>query len=522
MGPAGTDLLIGRQRGGSSAMPGLASFLLAALVGIGAVPAVLQLANAGYRTWAVALVMGLLPLVAAVTRRPKELLLFGWIVSLTYNRQYYSFESMVGYNGLEGPYWMVSDLLMLGLFGWALYERLVNGRVSGPFGARVWPWYLPFVIACLISGIGAARPDWTAYEMLRVVKMGLVLFYVRYNVGKREWWLCIASLAFAVSFQSVIGIKEVVTGHGGLLGLGAAPEGIPEAFLPENFYGGIRITGTMVHPPYLASYMLLVLPVLLALSLTARRRRAALSAIAFLTGTVGLVFTLSRWPWAVAAAQFGLILLALAWLRELPAKRAVGILCIGLFVALGIIGSFEQQFMGRMTRDWDESVALRREGLNASFRMIRDYPLFGVGLNNSMAYWLKYFPQMDYVLETEQYGSRILNLRAPVVMGNGLSHVVEETGIVGGLAFLVYLAGAFRFALRAVSRTSGECRAASLGLLVGILGILTEQLIDAPLWVDPNLYTFTLIIALLNNAGFLFAEARRETQTGMLAVESAA
>jgi O-antigen ligase len=154
--------------------------------------------------------------------------------------------------------------------------------------------------------------------------------------------------------------------------------------------------------------------------------------------------------------------------------------------------------------------------------LIHDYPLFGVGLNNTMRHWLKYYPEMDYAVDTEEYGSRILNLRAPVTMDNGLLHVVEETGIVGGLAFLVYLAGAFLIAVRAVFRTSGECRAASLGLLVGILGILVEQLIDAALWVDPNLYTFTLFIALLNNAGFLFAQTRRETVTGTPAIESAA
>jgi hypothetical protein len=84
--------------------PRLATLAAGGLLGILALIGVLQVQNADYKTWVVLTMIAVLPTVAAVSGRPKELLLFGWVISLTYNRQYFIFESLVGYQGTEGPY----------------------------------------------------------------------------------------------------------------------------------------------------------------------------------------------------------------------------------------------------------------------------------------------------------------------------------------------------------------------------------------------------------------------------------
>src|SRR2546430_3792848 len=81
----------------------------------------------------------LFPVVAVVTGRLKQLLLMGWIISLTYNRQYFSFEALTGNLGTQGPYWIVSDIFLAGLLlEWA-YQAVVLKISSPARGAAFWP-----------------------------------------------------------------------------------------------------------------------------------------------------------------------------------------------------------------------------------------------------------------------------------------------------------------------------------------------------------------------------------------------
>jgi len=112
---------------------------------------------------------------------------------------------------------------------------------------------------------------------------------------------------------------------------------------------------------------------------------------------------------------------------------------------------------------------------------------------------------MEWGLVTEEFASRTLHLRAPIALGNGFLHVAEETGILGLLAFLVFVTGGLTAGVRSVVRSMGERQAVCLGLVIGMLGALAEQMVDTPLWVDPVLYTFTLYIGLLSLAPPLLA-----------------
>src|SRR3954471_23256380 len=49
-------------------------------------------------------------LAIAVSGRAKEVLLGGYIIALTYNRQYFSFNDIFGDYGSQGLYWIPADL----------------------------------------------------------------------------------------------------------------------------------------------------------------------------------------------------------------------------------------------------------------------------------------------------------------------------------------------------------------------------------------------------------------------------
>src|SRR5215831_13203586 len=335
----------------------LATLAMTGAIGVGMLAAALRLQEATYKSWVILIGIAIAPTVLAVVGRAKEVLLFGWVFSLTYNRQYFVFEPLVGYHGTEGPYVLLSDVCLAGLFGLWLYERIMRRPPSPVRSAPLWPWYLPFATVCFLSIFGAARPDWAAFEMLRIVKMGLVLLYVRHNFGRKEWYVTLAALGSSACFQSAVAIKEMVTGKLGVIGL-SQPEASPEFvehFAEGAFTGGVRGTGTMAHPPYLSCYLLLVIPVLLAVSLsTARRRRAWAAAGAFLLACGGLAATLSRAPWLLACLQMLAVFGVLVLLRLVSLQRALAAVILGSGILLIALVPFREKVIKRFTGDFKE------------------------------------------------------------------------------------------------------------------------------------------------------------------------
>jgi O-antigen ligase len=230
--------------------------------------------------------------------------------------------------------------------------------------------------------------------------------------------------------------------------------------------------------------------------------------VAFLLACGGLVCTYSRFPVFLAVAQIAIVLAALAGMRILPVKQALGMTVLALFIAGLAVIPFEQKIMDRVKGDFDESVRYRTEGAHASLSAIEDHPFFGMGLNNTKLYFHRYLPEFDWAFSTEDFATHFLHLRAPVAFGNGFLFIAEQTGVIGFAAFLVFIAGALVTGVRAIADTPGQPRVICLGLVVGMLGALGEQIIDTPLWVDPNLYLFTLFAGMLCVAPQIFAEPR--------------
>jgi hypothetical protein len=63
-------------------------------------------------------------------------------------------------------------------------------------------------------------------------------------------------------------------------------------------------------------------------------------------------------------------------------------------------------------------------------------------------------------------------------------------------AFLAFIVAVYVYAARRL-RSPPVVRAATFGICVGIAGILVHQLSELVLILDPNLYTFATMVALL-------------------------
>lgn len=455
----------------------------------------------------VALMAALLfPVIAVATGRLRELLLVCWIGSLTYNRQYFSFEFLTGNEGTQGPYWIVSDIFLAGLLAEWIYRAVVRREATPARGPAFWPWFLPLALMGVVSLLVATRPDWTAYEMLRTARILLILAYVRHNFGRTEWWVAIAAMGLTMVGQSMIGAKEVATGRSGLLGAEVTTSlgGFENVFDQETFYGMVRATGTMNHPPNYACYLMLVIPVFLGLTLTLGSRALRVSAfLIFLAGCVGLGCSMSRLPIALVLAEVGALVAILVFLRELSARQALGLAFVSIFALMLIAYPLRQKIIDRITRDFTASVDQRADGNRVALAMFEEAPWFGVGLNNSKAHMLKFVPELAWAFENEDFLTRTMHSRSIAAMGNGFLFVAVELGTFGVLAYAIFLTGMLVAGGRAVARTTGALRAACLGLIVGMIGVLLEQTIDFSVWVDPQLYTNALVLGMLTLAPYL-------------------
>jgi O-antigen ligase len=501
------------------------TFLLAMLAAAAALWIGNTVGEATLKERLAAVVALLFPLVAVVTGRLKQLLLIGWVASLTYNRQYFSFEALTGNLGTQGPYWIVSDIFLTGLLLHWAYEAVVLKKPAPARGAAFWPWYMPLAAMGVVSLGVATRPDWALYEMIRTVKICAILCYVRRQFGKEEWWTAVVAMGATMVGQSLIGLKEVITGKSGLLGteLSTSVGGYENVFSQENFYGWIRATGTMNHPPNLACYLILLIPVFLALALTLRSPRLRLGAALFcVLGCAGLVCTMSRWPGVLALTEMALTLAALIALKETDVRHALGLTFLAIFVLTLALFPIRDKVMDRITRDFRASVDQREEGNRVAFEMIQESPWLGVGLNNSKDHMLKYIPDLAWAFENEDYLTRVMHSRSIAAMGNGFLFVAVELGLVGVIAYAIYLSGTFLMALRSIALTRREVRGVCVGLTLGMGGILLEQLVDFSVWVDPLLYTTVLVAGLVTLAPTLFGDTVSKTSTSPATMEGPA
>jgi O-antigen ligase/polysaccharide polymerase Wzy-like membrane protein len=454
---------------------------------------------------AAALAFGLTAAIA-VSRRGKLVLLFAWIVSLTYNRQYFSFDAVAGDNGMQGPYWIVSDLFLVLLTTIWLYEAAILKRRQEPRGPAVYWLFLPLATVGLLSSLGAERPDWSLYELLRAARVVVILLYVRCNFTRAAWWTAAAAMIFAAVFQAGLGIAEVATQRSGVSGvLGAATPDIPEPFAQERFFGWFRATGTMNHPPNLACYFLLTIPLAVALGLAAPplRTRAA-AAAASLIALTGLACTLSRWPWMLAAVQVLLVVAALTALRLVPVRRTIAVLVIGGLAAATAIVPFSQLIVDRVTRDLDRSIAFRNGENDVALAMFADHPLIGVGLNNYSRHIARYGSELSWALDFADLAVKQVHVRFIAAPQNGFLLPLAETGLLGFAAFMFYLGGALTVGLRSIAVSRGLQRAALVGLVAGMLGVMAQEVFDYSLWVDPVFYTFALIVGMLSSSPALW------------------
>ncbi len=486
-----------RPRGGGLARA--ATLLAPAVFGLAVAIGGIQLGALSTKRVLVAFVALSIPLIGLVTRRARLVFLFCWVVCLSYNRNY--FVEALGKNGSYGLYWSPADVFLLLLFAHWAWDLVVKKRPLVPAGANMLPWFLPFGFACLLSIPGAERMDWGVYEMARILRMGLILVYVRYNVRRDEWIAIAAGFAAVVLVQASIGIPYVLTGRKfGLAYLLGGEEQIStiKSVLDSGLGGPRRADGTFGHPNTFALYLLLVGPLFYALTGSPVRRglRVACGVVG-LTALACIAATLSRTSWAIVLVQLVLVGVGLPVLGLLRVKKAVGVAIVAAFLGvlslLPFSGVIERRF-----ENFGEQVDYRTEHDEIAIEIWKRSPIVGIGLNQYSQTLSRYdLSEIRMFNEFGEFVRQGLEIRITAWVHNLYLLILAETGAIGLAAFLFFVLGSVRAGVRAIAVADGPWRGAAFGVLVGLVGMLLHGLQEAAVWVDPITYSFVLVVGLL-------------------------
>lgn len=439
--------------------------------------------------------------VAAATRKFIPLLLLGWLMAITYNRQYYSFDGIYGDYGSAGLYWVPADALFVILAAtWTLKRIHDEKPIFAVTPATL--CFVPFLMAGAASALFGNEVMASVAELIRWCKVAIITVILAELLRGSNWWWCIGAFAVAMLAQCMLGVMQfglnTNTGLLSMFGGGATGSTIGQSFGAAT---RTRASGTMVHPNIFAPYLLFLVPAAISLVLCAKDVRVRAIAVVIATaGLGGLVASMSRLPIVITAGQLGLLCIILVGIRRLSVKVPIA-LASAAIVVLTIAASFyTEQIYERLTGDFSESLTFRAEYNDAAVAMWLEHPITGIGLNGFSDELGRFDPKLASILEEMKSGRTEFGLRAVAPVHNLYLLVLSESGALGIVGFVFLLGSGLVLGIRAISRTTGAQQLVCIGLFVGLVGQCLQQTMDFSLWMDPGLLTFSTALCLLYTA----------------------
>jgi O-antigen ligase len=330
------------------------------------------------------------------------------------------------------------DVLLVGLFvAWTFRGTLVRD-VSAGLRQRVLLWPLLGGLAVIPSLVMVSDLDLAVAELVRMV-FGFGLFlYVGLRVRRRsEVAMVLGVLAIVALAQFAVTLVQWRTGSA----LGLDILGEASALTPRTLDDGTvpRPSGTAIHPVFLAALMgpIGLVALSLAIGLRSGVGRRLLWLLIVPVALIPLVLAQARS--ALIGVVLGGAVLTYISLRQgrLSARTIGGAALVGLMLVAAFWGTISQKVFDNLGTDQFRLEVESRVQLNQlALDIIRDHPIFGVGLNN-------FQPAMSAY---DTYG--MIYPGFPV--HNLYLLIMAESGIIGLLgqlaAFAVLLALGWRLA----------------------------------------------------------------------------
>jgi O-antigen ligase len=406
----------------------------------------------------------------------RRVVLFLFVVSQSYFRTY-SLTGHYVYLTTFDPYWTFCDVFLIALAGIAVWQRVFERRKASPQPNLLWLWWIPFLLMVALSCVNALNMKWAVFEVWRQAKVLIILLILPTLIrDRKDWFVLLAAFGAGITGQAWLGTAQLFLGGG--------------VELAGEFT--LRANGTLGHPNQLSSYIELIWPVFGMLILAPRDtlgkwtlwfRRAA--AFASVSALAGIGAAQSRAVWFTASLQIAAILCAWILMRRASIKRIVGVAVLAVTLLSAAALPFSSKIASRFEGNLQDSVEFREKFDKVAILMFLDHPVIGGGPRQ----FPLYFARRKYAL----YG-RVANLIPDFPVHNLYLLYLDEFGSLGFLAFLLFLGAMFATYYRAFVRCDIFGRMVILGFSFGFVAMLIHQMSEFVLTLDPNLFTWSIIM----------------------------
>mgnify|MGYP001618976701 CR=1 FL=1 len=320
-----------------------------------------------------------------------------------------------------------------------------------------------FIAANLMAVVFSSNPTLSVNTFfLKLIEYILIFIIVADTVNtKKRFNLVIGVLLVSLLFIGLDGFFQVIAKH--------------DLFRHRKLFQS-RVTASFINPNDLGSYLITLAPLVLSMIFVNfnKKLKALLLIFAMIVLSV-LMLTNSKGAWFA-------FLGALLFLSFYIKKRYVLYILLVLFIIgliLPAVFNFSSiNLVKRMVSFSGDAGAIDRKFLwLAALRMFYAKPLFGVGLGtfmeNYQRFWIRPTTEIAYA-------------------HNCYLQTLAETGIIGLLAFMLFLCVWFAKTIQILSRPYKSEDAfvyfSFLGLTVGLLAYLLNS------FVDTNLYSLTIAV----------------------------
>lgn len=311
----------------------------------------------------------------------------------------------------------------------------------------------------------------TRTEVLKFSAYAVVFFLVtqafreRKDLTRLAWFLIL--LGFAVS---LFGIVQHFTSDSKIYWVRELPR-------------GGDLFGPYVNRNHFAGFVELVTPVGLALMVFRGLRRDIfpLATLFTIIPVSALVLSGSRGGIISFAFEMGVLALLVRSRRsrEGPHMAAVGIVGLAAIALIAWVGAGRAIERFSTLPKGDTSLARRGTMARASAEILRDHPILGSGLGTLVAVYPRY--------ETFYDGRVVEHVHDDYMEG------LAETGIVGGLCGLAFLALLYKQARKSFEAEQGHfSRALHAGAIVALAGLLLHSFVDFNLHIPSNALLFLM------------------------------
>ncbi len=409
----------------------------------------------------------------------ERLALFGLAATLSLSLKVHPIFRMDHLGGAIGLRISATEILVAVLAAMAVRSAGRRGTLIVRFDRFLAVTGAVYLCFGVLSTFGSDDPQLGWFELSAVVEA----FAVCATLAGRSWigrtrHLFVVGLLLTLVLQSGVAIVQSL--RPGLISaakLGViADSGEDDGGIPESDVGTTTIegetttrpTGFLVHPNVLAAYLVLTIPLAIAVALVgATRSERLLAMLACATSAAALYLSLSRSGWIGTAAAVGLgALLAWRWkMVRLTSPQRFGAALVCLALCSAAVWKADKVYL-RFVETASEAVQFRRDLDVTAWNMATAHPYAGVGLNT-------------FIYHAEDYDSSGTSRLKLFPAHNVYLLELAEVGFPGGLAFgflvAAMLAATFGAARAARSEDQGLI---VLALAAGLAGFWLTQLSD--------------------------------------------